>query len=627
MAKVPAVEGKRAPRKRAKQQKDATTINPSSTPKPTTFPTITFSQTGHGPIFSPNLSSSSTGEKSSKSSKAARFSKSSKAVGFDLCSVANPAYEQAKIFIGDDSLTMKEYIGGTEGNGYLAAHSTAVYTAFADLVKKLVNADHNDETEDLIEEAGVAAGVLHKNIAIVISVENQCAMLNALVGQMKQSCNYGDGGEEVYIKVASAFMTGFNSAAGADEKKDDFVAFCDFPTSNNSQGYPTNPEPLFFAFPFHKIASFLLNHHQPPSVGGLPTHAPTRLAKGPTSSPTVTPGSPTKAPTKVPTSSPSGTTTMCTCSPLTFSIKITLTSTDPCTTDDLKPNNGIENTVCLFPNPTEELDELIGPHHHQHPPAFTEDENNTGSRKLASSATGRKRMLQAINVDELVHDGGVMSGGEDKDGATTTKDDEDDSNRKEVKPSYYQPPAAAVHQSTLDAWTSISPNDVFFNEHPELKLYQEEIYRVKHGLPSSSSSSTVASVTTRSLQGQVQGDLMPKQLLSAQFLEMDTSPDKKIINQDDSYLDLDVILILFPDPSNIVLQFSSISNLLNPAMPLSDQMEYVPGEATLILVGATASGEIVRNRMLWTYTMGCGLEDYTVLDGNVIGWAGFVSVM
>jgi hypothetical protein len=46
-----------------------------------------------------------------------------------------------------------------------------------------------------------------------------------------------------------------------------------------------------------------------------------------------------------------------------------------------------------------------------------------------------------------------------------------------------------------------------------------------------------------------------------------------------------------------------------------------------VLVGATANGEIVRNRMLWTYTMGCGMEDYTVLDGNVIGWAGFVSVM
>eukprot|EP00984_Skeletonema_dohrnii_P006993 scaffold2487_cov98-Skeletonema_dohrnii-CCMP3373.AAC.11 len=235
---------------------------------------------------------------------------------------------------------------------------------------------------------------------------------------------------------------------------------------------------------------------------------------------------------------------MCTCSPQIFNIKITLTSTDPCTIDDLKPNNGIENTLCLYTNPTEELEE--------------------------------------------------------------------------VKPSYYQPPAAAVHQSTLDAWTSIPPNDVFFNEHPELKLYQEEIYRMKHGLPSSSS--TVASLTTPSLQ--VQGGLMPTQLTSAQFLEMDTSSNMQIINQDDQYLN-----VTFPYPSNIVLTFSSISNLLNPAIPLGDQMEYVPGGTFLILVGATASGEIVRNRMMWTYTMGCGLEDYTVLDGDVIGWAGFENLL
>eukprot|EP00985_Skeletonema_marinoi_P026181 scaffold20073_cov95-Skeletonema_marinoi.AAC.2 len=495
---------------------------------------------------------------------------------------------------------------------------------------------------------------------------------------------------------------------------------------------------------------------------------------------------------------------VCTCSPQIFNIKITLTSTDPCTTDDLKPNNGIENTLCLFTNPTEGLyppvpapvvpveettmqptatdtndpfrppnggsggggsgatmppkpgfptysptsstyaptitgmpitpfpsfvptksddddermaqkrpdsgrgsggsgggggggeptyhptipwptfspttnptpysddddnsgakprggrggwldegndedgmpslrsmsldddDELIEPHHHRHhhhrhSPTFTEDENDGGSRKLESSASGRKRMLQVINVDELVHDSGVIMSGEDnKDGATKNDDDGSNSNSnsnsnkgKEVKPSYYQPPAAAVHQSTLDTWTSIPPNDVFFNKHPELKSYQEELYRMKHGLPSSSSTSTssstvASSVTTRSLQGQVQGGLMPTRLISAQFLEMDTSSNMQIINQDDQYLN-----VTFPDPSNIVLQFSSISNLLNPAMPLSDQMEYVPGGAILILVGATASGEIVRNRMLWTYTMGCGLDDYTVLDGNVIGWAGF----
>ena len=481
--------------------------------------------------------------------------------------------------------------------------------------------------------------------------------------------------------------------------------------------------------------------------------------------------------------------TMCTCSPQIFNVKVTLTSTDPCTTNDLLPNLGIENTLCLYSNPLEGVypppppvdtvptaspvagtatsttqptedgtndpfkpppppdgpgyptysptvtgapftnnpfptyaptqgdermvkepvsgsaqrdgsggggeptfqpthpwptfsptniptqdghgdddegggrgggggkprggggrgggwlqddedgmpqmlssvslddDELIEPHHHRHhhhhaPLSNQEDENNGRSgRKLES--IGMKRV---INVDELVVvQQDVTRSGErkddiapkDEDGGSSS-DADTDSNKK-IDPPYFQPPAV-VHQSTLDAWISIHPNDVFFKKHPELKSYQEEIYRLKHGLHSSSSKvESSASFITRSLQA---SGFMPTRLISAQFLEMDTSPNMQIINNDDQYIN-----VTFPDPSNIVLQFSSISNLLNPAVPLSDQMEYVPGGAILILVGATANGEIVRNRMMWTYTMGCGLEDYTVLDGNVIGWAGFVSVM
>ena len=44
---------------------------------------------------------------------------------------------------------------------------------------------------------------------------------------MKDSCYYNSDSREVYVEVASAYMTGFNTAAGDDEKKDDFVEFCD----------------------------------------------------------------------------------------------------------------------------------------------------------------------------------------------------------------------------------------------------------------------------------------------------------------------------------------------------------------------------------------------------------------
>lgn len=221
--------------------------------------------------------------------------------------------------------------------------------------------------------------------------------------------------------------------------------------------------------------------------------------------------------------------------------------------------------------------------------------------------------MQVINVDLLQQQG-------DGDKSDEAADDEDKSEGKEMKPPYYQPPVT-VHEEALGEWLSIHPNDAFFQRHPELKQFQEEIYRLKHNMPSpgsKSSSSSSSNSNTRSLQ---QGaPLIPVDLISAQFLEMDTSPNMQIINQDDQYLN-----VSFPDPSNIVLQYSSISNLLDPASALSSQMEYVPGGAILVLVGVTASGEVVRNRLMWTYTMGCGMEDYTILDGDMIGWAGFVS--
>ncbi len=80
-----------------------------------------------------------------------------------------------------------------------------------------------DGTKNSIKDAGEAAGQVHASLSI--SDSNQCTMMNALVDQMKDSCNF-KWSEEVYVKVASAYMTGFNSKAGDSEKKDDFVAFC-----------------------------------------------------------------------------------------------------------------------------------------------------------------------------------------------------------------------------------------------------------------------------------------------------------------------------------------------------------------------------------------------------------------
>ena len=113
-------------------------------------------------------------------------------------------------------------------------------------------------------------------------------------------------------------------------------------------------------------------------------------------------------------------------------------------------------------------------------------------------------------------------------------------------------------------------------------------------------------------------------IVSAQFLEMDTSPDMNIINQDDKY-----ILISQDDAvdnnKDVTLSYTSISANLNPDVSLDDQLDLLPGGVILILVGRTTSGEIVRNRLMWTYTMGCDTEDVTLEAGEGLGWTIFVS--
>lgn len=52
-------------------------------------------------------------------------------------------------------------------------------------------------------------------------------------------------------------------------------------------------------------------------------------------------------------------------------------------------------------------------------------------------------------------------------------------------------------------------------------------------------------------------------------------------------------------------------------------MNKVPGGVILILLGVTAEGEVVRNRLMWTYTNSCGEDDVTILDGDGFGWTMF----
>ncbi|EJK61083.1 hypothetical protein THAOC_18480, partial [Thalassiosira oceanica] len=123
---------------------------------------------------------------------------------------------------------------------------------------------------------------------------------------------------------------------------------------------------------------------------------------------------------------------------------------------------------------------------------------------------------------------------------------------------------------------------------------------------------------------QEEGEGAPSQLVSAQFLEIDTSMDMNIINQDDQYINV----TFPPNPdggpvTDFTLSYTSVSATLDPALPLEDQADLLPGGVILILFARTSGGEVLRNRVFWTYTMGCQLDDVTIQRGDEFGWTLF----
>ena len=231
-------------------------------------------------------------------------------------------------------------------------------------------------------------------------------------------------------------------------------------------------------------------------------------------------------------------------------------------------------------------------------------------------------------------------------------------------------PAAAAGSSTgkhlnrnrrqlVEEWASIPPNDGFFHKYPEWRESQSVIYQMKNqmkknaggnvhnhhrtlfrtnrdghdtndaGPEAEASIVDIPFTTNDQEEADVGVDVMlyPNVLLSAQFLELDTSSDMNIINQDDQYIN-----VTFPpnnDPiTDYTLSFTSISSMLDTSVPLEDQLEMTPGGVILILVGVTEEGEIVRNRIMWMYGMGCDGEESVVIEkGDAFGWTMFVSTL
>ena len=231
-----------------------------------------------------------------------------------------------------------------------------------------------------------------------------------------------------------------------------------------------------------------------------------------------------------------------------------------------------------------------------------------GSREKQGVEEPRRKLLEVINLDELdmvshANDSGQTMSGMNRD--------------------ILQDSTVAL-TNNVRAWRSIPPNDDFFTRFPEWKKHQEEIYRLRHNDKEAIVQAAVVRDQSRRQSSRIMQSsiAVPTQLISAQFLEIDTSSDMTIINQDDSYLNLTDF-----NEEDMILSYTSISATLDPSVSLEDQIDAVPGGAILVLIGQDESGELVRNRLMWTYTMKCGMEIETVSDRDEFGWALFVSIV
>ena len=169
---------------------------------------------------------------------------------------------------------------------------------------------------------------------------------------------------------------------------------------------------------------------------------------------------------------------------------------------------------------------------------------------------------------------------------------------------------------TLNLSQDCDSNDVIGNNGIEGSFcYIEDLDYIDYdeAVSSSSTYEPVRRKRERDLQ-----DKTPVEIISIQFLEFDTQGDLRVIHQDDTHIKD----ASFKDGD--VVSYYSKSSFLDPTVAMEEQMDYVPGGASLILFGKTADGEIVRNRFFWVYTMECGIEVVTINDGDEIGWVTIV---
>jgi hypothetical protein len=108
------------------------------------------------------------------------------------------------------------------------------------------------------------------------------------------------------------------------------------------------------------------------------------------------------------------------------------------------------------------------------------------------------------------------------------------------------------------------------------------------------------------------------EVTSILFLEVDTTPELNVLNQDTSYFSTNLT-----DGSTVT--FTSISNGLDPSMSLEEQMDKVPGGVVVVLFGTDEEGNVIQNTIAWGYGGEGYCESEPLALDDSIGWIAIVS--
>ena len=119
----------------------------------------------------------------------------------------------------------------------------------------------------------------------------------------------------------------------------------------------------------------------------------------------------------------------------------------------------------------------------------------------------------------------------------------------------------------------------------------------------------------RTLQGG--GPASPTRITSITLIEIDI--EGTVINIDNSNNNVNL-------QGGDTIDFTSISNDLQPGVDIDDQLDLVPSTQVLFMVGENARGEEVRGRFVWRYTNSCNTNAQTIQVLDEIAWSVFSEV-